>query len=98
MGLLGFLRVSKDCGFAHKGGRLLENRENKRGVGIVRELVFFGRGIHLILFFWGETDQSPAHADHEESDYPAPYWGGWRWGCGGGVGIHFLLIWMNEAV
>lgn len=96
MRLLGFLRVSKDCGFAHKGGCLLENRENKRGVGIVREFVLFWE-IYLICSF-GETDQSPAHADHEESDYPAPYWGGGRWGCGGGVGIHFLLIWMNEAV
>lgn len=99
MGLLGFLRVSKDCGFAHKGGCLLEKRENKRGVGLLGSCLFFGRGgLFDFVLFWGETDQSPAHADHEESDYPAPYWGGGRWGCGGGVGIHFLLKWMNEAV
>lgn len=71
-----------------------------KGGGIVRELFFFWEGdlFDFVLFFGGETDQSPAHADHEESDYPAPYWGGGRWGCGGGVGIHFLLIWMSEAV
>lgn len=45
MGLLGFLGVSKDGGFAHKGGCLLENRENKRGVGLLGNLFFFfGRG------------------------------------------------------
>lgn len=89
MRLLGFLGVSKDCGFAHEGGCLLENRENKRGVGLLGNCLIFGGDCLILFCFGGETDQSPAHADHEESDYPAPYWGGGRWGCGGGVGIHF---------
>lgn len=62
MRLLGFLRVSKDCGFAHKRGCLLEKRENKRGVGLLGNLFFFlGGGFYLILFcFWGELT-SPQH-------------------------------------
>lgn len=54
MRLLGFLGVSKDGGFAHEGGRLLEKREKKRGVGIVRELfLFIGGDLFDLVLFWG---------------------------------------------
>lgn len=58
MGLLGFLGVSKDGGFAHKGGCLLEKMENKRGVGLLGNCSFWG--VLFDLFFWGKLT-SPQH-------------------------------------